>query len=104
MSWIKEKLHDEVLPVDIDASPEVGKAGGQKIQVMCFWKVKTEHVQQTRTNLHRDEAKPNRKRLRYFLGKLGNRRHTRFLTVIASNRQPPRGVTKFDPTEENPVI
>ena len=47
MGWIKEKLHHEVFPVDINAAPEVGEACGEIIQVVSLGKVKTKHEQQT---------------------------------------------------------
>src|SRR4029434_37700 len=39
------ELHHEVFPVNVDAAPEIGKAGRQVIQVVGFGQAKAEQVQ-----------------------------------------------------------
>src|SRR5882724_13164464 len=44
MSWIKEELHYEVLPINVNAAPEVGEACREVIQMVGLGKIKTKHV------------------------------------------------------------
>ena len=47
MHGVKEELHHEVLPVDVNPAPEISEARSQKVEMVCLWQVKTKHVQQT---------------------------------------------------------
>ena len=47
MHRVEEKLHHEVLPVDIDPTPEISETSGQKVEMVRFGEIKAEHVQQT---------------------------------------------------------
>ena len=42
---VVHQLHHEVLPVDVDAAPEIGEARRQVIEVMRFRQAETEQVQ-----------------------------------------------------------
>ena len=43
--WKVEDLLHEVLPVDVDAPPEVGKAGREKVAIVGLREVKPEQIQ-----------------------------------------------------------
>ena len=45
MRRIEEKLHHEVLPIDINPAPEISETRSQQIQMVGFRKIKTKHVQ-----------------------------------------------------------
>lgn len=47
MHRIEEKLHHEVLPINVNATPKVGETRSKVIKMMGLRKIKAEHKQQT---------------------------------------------------------
>ena len=53
MGGVEEKLHHEVFPVNVNATPEIGEACGEVIQMVGLGKIKTKHEQQTYNQVER---------------------------------------------------